>query len=250
MTTRLTQFGFFLSLLMVFSIAVNAQKFQNKGDLKPVIENVFIWHVTHTAVDIDRGGSNAMDTGTFNGGQVSGNETSTTGSNTEGVDGSETTEEETSTDNIPVNEHEDASEPTEETDASDSTPFNSGGILSDNPIPSRGGESTESSDEPTMGETSNVSVEGILGDKMDESILEQIVSYPNPASNQINILVPATNEVVRIRLISLAGQPVINQTAYGNSRLVLETYNLPEGVYLLEFTSESKQYFRRTYIKR
>lgn len=249
MTTRFLQFTLLISLLIVFSANTHAQKLLTKGDLKPVIDNVFIWHATHSAADIDRGGSAAMGTGTFNNSSISGSE----GMTNNGA------EEETNdaTDDIVINNH-DVTE-TNGDNSENSTSIGIGGLLSDNPVPSRGGNEeshTNDSDtevgdgntDSTENTTNPIEVGGIDG-KWD-SILEQIVSYPNPASDRINVLVPMTDEMVRIRLISLAGQSVVNQRVHGNTRVVLETYHLPEGVYLLEFTSSDKQIYRRTYIKR
>ncbi|MFK7908033.1 MAG: T9SS type A sorting domain-containing protein, partial [Chitinophagales bacterium] len=127
--------------------------------------------------------------------------------------------------------------------------INPGGLLTENTLPSRGGNEN---DDITGGETDNDTdnVTDAIEVGKPNSILDEIVAYPNPAIERINVLIPLTDELVRVRLINLAGQSVSDQTASGNSRLVLETYHLPEGVYLLEFTGDTKQVYRRTYIKK
>ncbi len=263
MTTKFLQFTLLISLLIVYSANTHAQKFLNKGDLKPVIDNIFIWHATHSVADIDRSGNPAMGTGTFNDHPVSGAETNNDTEGTEDTaNNNDSTGNETSDDATPIGGNNDSSGDTN--DDNSSTPINTGGLLSDNPLPSRGdegndnttdGTGTTDSDETTNNNNTNtngnsdISIEGILGDKGD-NILDQIVSYPNPANEQINILIPLMDDVVRVRLISLSGQSVINRTVHGNSRMTLDTYHLSEGVYLLEFTSSKKQIYRRTYIKR
>ncbi|MGB0932273.1 MAG: T9SS type A sorting domain-containing protein [Chitinophagales bacterium] len=259
MTTKFTHFSLFMSLLFVFSTNIHAQKLLTKGDLKPVIENIFIWHATHSIADIDRSGNAVMGTGTFNDNSISGNEGTTTNSSesTDGVDGTENNDntDTTPTDDITIN-NQDGTETNDDNEESIIS-IGTGELQSDNPIPSRGGNEGTNTDNigeddgsvaTTQGDNTSIGVEGIEG-KL-ENILEQVVSYPNPASEQINVLIPLMDDMVRIRLISLAGQPVISQNAYSNSRVVLETYHLPEGVYLLEFTSSNKQIYRRTYIKR
>ncbi len=228
MTNRFLHFTFFMSLMLLFATNVQAQKFINKGDLKPIIDNVFIWHITQTAADIDRT-NGAAGIGTFQGNDVSGTETS---NDSEIVENDDT---EGNNDVVGTGDENDNT----------GVSINPGGLLTENTLPSRGGNED---DEITGGETNN-DTDAIEIGKPD-NFLEEIVAYPNPASERIHVLIPFTNELVRVRLINLAGQSVSNQTVHGNSRMILETYHLPEGVYLLEFTGDTKQVFRRTYIKR
>ncbi len=265
MTNKLLHFLFLMGLIVVASNATQAQKFLEKGDLKPVIDNLFVWHVTYTAVEIDHSDNSGMGEGTIEN-DVSGGE------------GSSVTEENTDNSNQDVSTDENEGEPTnnhEEVGTNDggdgSTILLPGGLLTENPLPSRGdnisGHNSGSTEGANDGSeldtdtdsdnteldsdtnTSNTTSENVLEDKWGD-ILEKITSYPNPAIGHINVQIPVTDQVIRIRLINLAGQSVMNRTVYGNSHLVLDTYSFPEGVYLLEFTGETKQTFRRVYIKK
>lgn len=269
MTNRLLHFLFLMSLMIVVSNAVQAQKFLEKGSLKPVIDNLFVWHVTHTAVEINHSNNSGMGQGTID-------------TDVSGGEGSSVTEESVgSTDdsNEDANTNENEGESTNNHGevvtngaGGEGTIFSSGGLLTENPLPSRGdnisgnngvidgneienesdadSDNTElDSDSATNTHTSNTTSENILEDRWS-NVLEQITNYPNPAIGQINVQIPMTDQIIGIRLINLTGQTVLDRTAYGNSHLVLDTYSFPEGVYLLEFTGETKQIFRRVYIKK
>ncbi|MGB1242603.1 MAG: T9SS type A sorting domain-containing protein [Chitinophagales bacterium] len=230
MTNRILHFTFFMSLMLIFAANIQAQKFQNKGDLKPIIDNVIIWNLIQTAVDLDRS-NGAAGVGTFEGSDISGSETTGHSDVVENDD----TQDETEEDNDVI----------ETGDENDDTgvSINPGGLITENTLPSRGGNENDG-----ITETGN-DTDAIEVGKPD-TFLDEIVTYPNPASDRINVSIPLTDELVRVRLINLAGQSVLNRTTYGNSRMILETYHLPEGVYLLEFTGDTKQVFKRTYIKR
>jgi len=222
--------------MLVFATTIQAQKFQNKGDLKPIIDNVFIWHLTQTAADIDRANGGA-GVGTFDeSSNISGAEG--TGNNSEAVENGDNQDD--------TEENNDVVETGGETDNT-GIAINPGGLLTENTLPSR--EGNEDDDITGTDTEDDNDIEVVEVGKPD-SILDEILAYPNPASERINVLIPLTDELVRVRLINLAGQSVSDRTAYGNSRLVLETYHLPEGVYLLEFTGDTKQVYRRTYIKK
>ncbi|MEZ4883783.1 MAG: T9SS type A sorting domain-containing protein [Chitinophagales bacterium] len=234
-----------MSLSLVFATAIQAQKFQNKGDLKPVIENIFIWHATHTEANIDRSSNTAMGVGIFNDNSVSGTETSN--SSDTNIGGDNNTNSNVENDDVTTDDSGEVIQTDEENDNSTISINPSGLLTENNSIPSRGGNNEGGITPPNN--TGNNNSHPIDGDRQG-NILEEILNYPNPASEEINIMVPLMDELVRIRLINLSGQPVIDQKAYSNSRVVLDTYHLPEGVYLLEFTGSGKQLFRRTYIKK
>jgi hypothetical protein len=64
--------------------------------------------------------------------------------------------------------------------------------------------------------------------------------YPNPANNEINIVLPL-NETVQIEIANSLGRTVRIE----NKRNNIDVSSLPKGIYLIRITREQRTYFKK-----
>lgn len=88
---------------------------------------------------------------------------------------------------------------------------------------------------------------------LDESTLDDIVVYPNPAHNELNLRYSVgTNQKTAVTLSSLSGQLIqqhVLNSHPGNNLVVLETSNLTPGIYLLTIGKDSSTHTERVIIR-
>ncbi len=73
--------------------------------------------------------------------------------------------------------------------------------------------------------------------KEKETIETEILFYPNPVADVLNINFPVKEKNCRISIYSLTGVKVFEQTITDEGCCSLQVAHLPEGVYMLKFSS-------------
>ena len=73
--------------------------------------------------------------------------------------------------------------------------------------------------------------------------------YPNPASDQVKILLPPSTTETNIRLLTLSGKVLVERTAT-TSVLLIDIADLAEGVYLLQLTNANSSGVERLVVRR
>ena len=83
---------------------------------------------------------------------------------------------------------------------------------------------------------------GITG--LTENSLEEFKVYPNPAKNELNLLIPAHQGQMDVTLWSLEGKKVkdlySSSDSYNRHNETIDISNLPAGVYLARVTNQTK----------
>jgi hypothetical protein len=77
---------------------------------------------------------------------------------------------------------------------------------------------------------------------------EQWHVYPNPGSNELNITWPANHQNTTISLYNISGKKVISK-ALQNSQALLNTTELPTGIYIWEVQTSTGNFERGKWIK-
>lgn len=73
--------------------------------------------------------------------------------------------------------------------------------------------------------------------------------YPNPATSNITIASSTNKNVENIKVYSILGKTLINQSANNSSKYELDISNLITGIYFIEVTTENKNVFIKKFSK-
>ncbi len=63
--------------------------------------------------------------------------------------------------------------------------------------------------------------------------------YPNPVTNEVNILLPFSASQINVSVVDILGNEVISTMASGN-KISLQNINLPAGIYLVKIMADNK----------
>lgn len=83
---------------------------------------------------------------------------------------------------------------------------------------------------------------------VNETEKEALVSYPNPATNQVTVETKM-EEVYSISIKNINGQTVLNQKSEGSLSVTLDVSQLSKGVYMLEVQSEKQTVSKKLVIQ-
>jgi hypothetical protein len=72
----------------------------------------------------------------------------------------------------------------------------------------------------------------------------QVQIFPNPASDQLNIL-SAQSDIEEITIFYLAGQQVIHQNMQAGNYSVINVSELSDGVYIIKLKTGAQEYYSR-----
>ena len=70
-----------------------------------------------------------------------------------------------------------------------------------------------------------------------------ISTYPNPASDRVHAKLASNNyQNIRVDLLNILGKKIMNEKyTVNNGNLVIDTKNLPSGLYTIVFTIDDKR---------
>lgn len=105
------------------------------------------------------------------------------------------------------------------------------------------GVNANPADEATLG---SVVVTGSVATSMEEQSKEDILMYPNPANEQLQV---RTNEFIDELVVrDLSGKQILAMQAVGSSKII-DTSILPSGIYISEFRIGNKRVFKKFVIQ-
>lgn len=76
-----------------------------------------------------------------------------------------------------------------------------------------------------------------------DQVSAQVALYPNPATTQINVSVDC--EIRSVNVINAMGQVVISRNAVKDNHVVIDTQNLPAGIYFVNVLTDKGQVAKR-----
>lgn len=82
-----------------------------------------------------------------------------------------------------------------------------------------------------------------------QTIADDLMVYPNPASTSFTIVLPSGIEQATAVLYNASGQTLHTQ-AISSSSAVVNTHALPAGVYMLIVHTERNKYYRRVVVEK
>jgi hypothetical protein len=100
--------------------------------------------------------------------------------------------------------------------------------------------------------TSEPFIVNVLGIS-DAEVPDDLLLYPEPASDWLNVVFPEHSRNARVALLSLLGQVLMQQEASGDSgarSMRIDLTALPAGVYLLHASAGEKWWVRKVVVRR
>lgn len=93
-------------------------------------------------------------------------------------------------------------------------------------------------------ETLNCSYGPMITSVNDLQKFEEVTVYPNPATNQVEVLLASAELPAKVRLYDINGKMIQSFTT-NSTKTVIQRNDLPSGIYLLRIDAEGKNYSSR-----
>ncbi|NQU34091.1 MAG: C10 family peptidase [Bacteroidetes bacterium] len=84
---------------------------------------------------------------------------------------------------------------------------------------------------------------------VDESNIKDIIVFPNPAYNELNIELSNDSEVTNVKLYSLLGKEIISKQIVNSKSVVIDTSELPDGMYIIDISTKENSTSKKILIQ-
>ena len=82
-----------------------------------------------------------------------------------------------------------------------------------------------------------------------EALSFSVKAFPNPATDQVTVLLDKVNGIASVTLYDLQGKALISQVVSNNSQTVVNTSQLSEGMYLLRVRANGQNFVQKIIVR-